>query len=451
MRCRTSRVLTYSGIVSERLEHLANRAGMWIARPAVLRELWRFPSLPSWFRRAYLPQRGAWRIPELRIPSQLLSVPGVRRDSAAEEAAYRQQPLRDLRVQNPWLAGYTLQHLWKVSIPASPRLQRASRRAQATSRAPVSVSEPTIAEPSALTEALRARAAEIGLSAIGIAEFDPKYAFVDHSAEWSTLGDTVIVCVVEQNYDSTQTIPSARAERGALAANAMVMDLAAQLAEFLHRHGYTAGAEPLGGRQVAIQYAVASGLGQLGLNGQLLTPMAGSRCRLSLIQTNAPLRRDAPVDYGVPRLCEECQACVRRCPVGAIPAKRSIYRGIEKAKINTVRCWPVVAQAHGCGICMKVCPVQKHGLTMVMDEFERTGKVIGKATDELEGYDWIDGAHYRPGERPKLSRAFTKPVDFPLKLDKVPAALTGPHEHAGGRSEPISPDAEANRAHPVWG
>ena len=438
MRCQTGWVPAHRKVVSERLGRTADRVGMWMARPAVLRQLWRLPSLPSWFRRTYVPQRGAWRILDLNVPSRLLSVPGIRRDSAAEEAAYRAQPLRDLRVQNPWLAGYTLQHLWKVSLPASPRLQRASRRAQATTHAVVSVSEPTIAEPSALTEALRGRAAGLGLSAIGIAAFDPKYAFVDHAAEWMTLGDTVVVCVLEQNYNSTQTIPSARAERGALAANAMVMDLAAQLAEYLHGLGYTAGAEPLGGRQVAINYAVASGLGQLGLNGQLLTPVAGSRCRLSLIQTNAPLRHDVPADYGVPRLCDECQVCVRRCPVGAIPAKRGVYRGIEKAKINTVRCWPVVAQAHGCGICMKVCPAQKHGLNVVMDEFERTGKVIGKDTDELEGYDWIDGAHYRPGERPKLSRAFTKPLDFPLKLDKVSAATT-------------QADAEASRAHPVWG
>jgi epoxyqueuosine reductase len=438
MRRRSGRLPAHRRFVPERLRRIADRAGMWIARPAVLRELWRVPSLPPWFRRAYVPSRGTWEIPELTIPSRLLSVPGIRRDSVAEEAAYRQQPLRDLRVQNPWLAGYTLQHLWRVSVPASPRLQRASRRAQATSHAVVSRTECTIGEPSALTDAVRAHAVEIGLSAIGVAEFDPKYAFIDHAAGWSTLVETIIVCVLEQNYHSTQTIPSARAERGALAANAMVMDLAAQLAEFLHRLGYRAGAEPLGGRQVAINYAVASGLGQLGLNGQLLTPVAGSRCRLSLVQTNAPLRRDAPADYGVTRLCDECQVCVRRCPVGAIPAKRGIYRGIEKAKINTVRCWPVVAQSHGCGICMKVCPVQKHGLNVVMDEFERTGKVIGKDTDELEGYDWIDGAHYLPGERPKLSRAFTKPLDFPLKLDKVPAATT-------------QAEAEDGRARPVWG
>jgi epoxyqueuosine reductase len=46
-----------------------------------------------------------------------------------------------------------------------------------------------------------------------------------------------------------------------------------------------------------IAYAVAAGLGQLGLNGQLLSPYAGSRCRLNVLTTNAPLvceAADAP-------------------------------------------------------------------------------------------------------------------------------------------------------------
>jgi epoxyqueuosine reductase len=409
--------------VKQRVNRLVDRTGMWLARPAVLSQLWRLPILPSWFRRGYLPRRGAWPSERSEVPPRFQAFTGIRRDTAAEDDAHLRQPLHDLRIQNPWLAGYTLQHLWRVSLPASPRLQRATRRAQATSQATVAEGRPR-ADPSSLTEALRARGSAIGLSAIGIAEFDPRYAFVEHADAWSRLGDTMIVCLIEQNYASTQTIPSARAEKGALAANAMVMDLAAELAEFLIQMGYVAGAEPLGGRHVAIHYAVAAGLGQLGLNGQLLTPLAGSRCRMSLIQTNAPLLRDAPVDFGVPKLCDECKVCVARCPVGAIPAKRGFYRGVEKAKINTVRCWPVVAQAHGCAICMKVCPVQKYGLTMVLDEFERTGAVMGKGTDDLEGFDWIDGAHYRPGERPKLSRAFTKPVDFPLKLDKPVVPLT---------------------------
>jgi ferredoxin len=391
---------------------------MALARPSVLRQLRHLPSLPSWFRRRYAPTMGSWRVVEPRVPGPLASGPGIRRDTRVEDEAFARVPLQDLRVQHPWLAGYTLQHMWSVALGVSPRLQRASRRSQATSAtrpAEAARAGPAVAD---LNAAVTSRAADLGISAIGIAAYDPRYTFLEHAAECATLGDRVIVCLLEQNHESTQTIPSTRAERGALSAYAKLMDLASDLAEYLHGLGYMAAAEPLGGRGIAIQYAVAAGLGQLGLNGQLLTPVAGSRCRISLIQTNAPLVCGEPKDFGVPRLCDACQVCVKRCPVGAIPGSRTMYRGVEKSKINTVRCWPVVAQAHGCAICMKVCPVQKYGLQPVLDEFGRTGEVLGKGTDALEGFDWIDGDHYGPGSRPKLRPAFTQPSDFPLVVER---------------------------------
>jgi hypothetical protein len=64
---------------------------------------------------------------------------------------------------------------------------------------------------------------------------------------------------------------------------------------------------------------------------------------------------------------------------------------------------------------MKVCPVQRYGLAAVIEEFERTGEIKGKNTDELEGYDWpLDGSHYGPGERPRLNRDFFTPPELVL-------------------------------------
>ena len=154
-------------------------------------------------------------------------------------------------------------------------------------------------------------------------------------------------------------------------------------------------------------YAVQAGLGQLGYNGQLLTPQAGSRCRITLITTDAPLEPDGPRDFGVPAICNRCRACVRRCPAGAIPNRPAMHRGVEKVKLNLSRCFPVVAQVYGCSVCMKVCPVQRYGLTRVLDHYEQSGEILGAGTDELEGYDWpLDGLHYGPGERPSLAPAF---------------------------------------------
>src|SRR5262249_311851 len=135
--------------------------------------------------------------------------------------------------------------------------------------------------------------------------------------------------------------------------------------------------------------------------GQLLTPFAGSRCTIELINTDAPLTLDHPVDYGIPKLCDICQVCVRRCPSGAIPSVRKFHRGVEKAKIKSDRCAPMVGQFNGCAICMKTCPVQKYGLPGVLEHYARTGQVLGKGTDELEGYHWPDGRRYGPGEKPR--------------------------------------------------
>lgn len=59
---------------------------------------------------------------------------------------------------------------------------------------------------------------------------------------------------------------------------------------------------------------------------------------------------------------------------------------------------------------MKVCPVQKFGLDAVLAEYRASGRILGKGTDELEGYDWpVDGRHYPPGQRPRIAEELVAP------------------------------------------
>jgi epoxyqueuosine reductase QueG len=266
------------------------------------------------------------------------------------------------------------------------------------------------ADPAELTAAVRAEAARLGISRIGIAKNDPLYTFADSDAQQF---ETVIVCVQEQDWEMTQTAPSNRAEVGAFHGYVEGLNRSSALSEFLKARGYRTVAQGPAGDAIAIHYAVASGLGQLGLNGQLLTPQAGSRCRLLLLTTQAPLVCDEPVDHGLHGVCDECRACVRNCPVGAIPQARRPYRGVEKAKLNTERCLPIVLQVSGCAICMKVCPVQRYGLAAILEHRERTGEILGTGSDELEGYDWpLDGRHYGPGETPRVEREVLRPPNL---------------------------------------
>ena len=88
------------------------------------------------------------------------------------------------------------------------------------------------------------------------------------------------------------------------------------------------------------------------------------------------------------------------------------------------RCAPVVAQTHGCAVCMKVCPIQRYGLDAVLDEFKASGRILGKDSDELEAYTF-HGVHYPAGERPRLADEFLAPpglVFDPTRTEPLPGA-----------------------------
>ncbi|WP_169515236.1 hypothetical protein [Amycolatopsis benzoatilytica] len=411
--------------LSQKLRHLA---GVVYLNPLMR---W-VPSLPARFRRAYASPRTAWPINPPKIPDSLRTCPGVQRVPEHEERAFREAPLKDFAQANAkamlWLRGT----MWRSMLPVAPRMWRARLAARSRNRLNSPVAPASAGSSAELTSLLKSTAASVGLSAIGIARYDERYTF----DQWqgTECGDRMVVCILEQNYDSTQAIPSSKSEQTALSTYAELMQLACQLADVLHAHGYRAEVHDPLGRGVAIHYAVDAGLGQLGLNGQLLTPDAGSRCRIILVNTNAPLDFDRPADYGIPKLCDQCQICVRRCPPGAIPLNRADHRGVIKSKINTKRCFPVVAQAHGCAVCMKVCPIQRYGLQAVLDEYERSGKILGKGTDELEGFHWpVDGRHYGPGEKPRITHELMFPTGFELGVGGKGGSIDSP-DTAKGRT-----------------
>jgi ferredoxin len=363
------------------------------------------PPLPGLLKRWHgtAPPKGPRSLEIPPLPARLRTAAGIPRDPAGEEAAFKNGPLPTWISLQPKAVRLITSGNWMSTLWFTPSRARSARKMMtAPTRLPGI--KPQKTSPEELSRALKERAAAIGLSAIGVAVYDPKYTWAQfvNAPDTAEIGHRVIVCVLEQNWEATQTIPSVRAERSASHAYAKMGPMVHELAAHVRSLGYAAKASEGTGRAISIHYGVEAGLGQLGLNGQLLTPFAGSRCRLMLIHTDAPLAVDSPKDYGIPAICDECKACVRRCPSGAIPSTRQFHRGVYKIKIKTERCVPMLAQAHTCGVCMKVCPVQKYGLPAVLQEYERSGTVLGKGTDDLEGYDWpVDGRHYGPGEKPK--------------------------------------------------
>lgn len=381
------------------------------------------PLPPRFWRRRYLVNDPVWH------PNRPGGSTVLRRSGAAihkrpqdEDLAAEHEPLSDFRALYRDQVEKLRALVWPAMLPFAPQILRALRREArveheyrlegAGDSDGASTQTSTSPVPDLhLTERVRDWAVELGISQVGIAEYDSRYTFKEFiDGVWFP---TVLVCVLEQEYEHTQSIPGIPGERAAFAAYGELVNKSAELAERLRTIGYRAVSHDHSGRAIAIHYAVEAGLGQLGLNGQLLTPRAGSRCRLVLMTTDAPLVRDAPADFGIEAICDECQVCVARCPVGAIPSNREWHRGVLKAKLNTKRCFPVIAQTSGCAICMKVCPVQKFGLEDVSNHFEETGEILGKGTDELEAYTWpMDGQLYGPGEKPRNANELVDHPDF---------------------------------------
>ena len=265
--------------------------------------------------------------------------------------------------------------------------------------------EPT-AEPvpgKDVTEDIRTKARELGFGEVGFTRYDRRYTY---ASKKSWVKYTHAICLaLEQDYYQTQTIPSLEAEFAHFGTYEIAGDLALTLADHIRSLGYHAQIHsPNDNSGVFIPLFVNAGLGQLGANGQLLSPYFGSRARLMLITTDALITYDDPVDYGINKFCEECQVCVVRCPARALLREKVWYRGVKKNKLVYDRCRPVMVTYEGCAVCMKVCPIQRYGMKPVMEHYVETGEILGKGTPNLEGYELRGKGYFGPGKLPHFTR-----------------------------------------------
>ncbi len=252
---------------------------------------------------------------------------------------------------------------------------------------------------------IKAKARELGFGEVGITKHDLHYTFQSLKS-WVKYPHAICLAY-EQAYEPTQTIPSVAAEIVHSSTYRIEGAVGLDLGDYIRSLGYHAQVHnPNDNSMPYIPLFVQAGLGQLGANGQLLSPHFGSRSRIMLITTDARVTYDQPMDYGIHRFCQICQVCVNRCPGRALMREKVWWRGVEKNKLIYKRCRPVMARYLDCGVCMKVCPVQKYGMKAVMDHYVATGQVLGKGTHELEGYEMPDKGYFGPGELPTFDADF---------------------------------------------
>lgn len=256
-----------------------------------------------------------------------------------------------------------------------------------------------------LTEDIRRLAREMGCGEVGFTRYDRRYTFAGKK-RWAKY-EHAICLAVEQDYVKTQTGPSPDSDIARFETYEVEQEICLKLCDYLRSRGYRGqvhdGSDCSG---PYIPMFVAAGLGQLGANGQLLSPHFGSRSRLMLVTTDAPVTYDQPADYGIHNFCQQCQVCVNRCPGRAISRDKVWWRGVQRNKLIYGRCRPVMVTYHGCAVCMIVCPIQKYGMRPVMEHYVETGEVLGKGSENLEGYSLKGKGYFASGELPQFDREF---------------------------------------------
>ena len=194
--------------------------------------------------------------------------------------------------------------------------------------------------------------------AVGIAAMDSLYVF-----EGYTINEPwVIVLALAHNYERLKEVPSDETN------GIGVVDVGDQyargtrssyaLANWIRSQGYNANPfpGPMAGALLLIPPAIASGLGELGKHGSLISPRFGSGVRLAGVTTDMPLVSTAPVRFGADEFCSTCQVCTNACPPNAISENKQMVRGVERWYVNFDQCIPFFAERASCGICIAECP-----------------------------------------------------------------------------------------------
>jgi ferredoxin len=193
---------------------------------------------------------------------------------------------------------------------------------------------------------------------VGIAAMDPLYVFEGYAINepW------VIVLALAHNYERLKEVPSDETN------GVGVVDVADQyargtrssyaLANWIRSQGYNANPYPgpSAGALVLIPPAIASGLGELGKHGSLISRKFGAGVRLAGVTTDMPLVTTSPDRFGADEFCKTCQVCTNACPPGAISENKQLVRGVERWYVDFDKCIPFFAEAASCGICIAECP-----------------------------------------------------------------------------------------------
>ncbi len=135
-------------------------------------------------------------------------------------------------------------------------------------------------------------------------------------------------------------------------------------------------------------WAVKSGLGWVGKNGNLITKQQGSFFFIATLITDLALEYDAPMakDY-----CGTCTACIDACPTNAILPNKEI-NGSQCISYYTIELKDAVINTNhnfdnwifGCDVCQDVCPWNRFSQPHSTKAFTAIPQILNLSTS-----DWL--------------------------------------------------------------
>lgn len=217
-----------------------------------------------------------------------------------------------------------------------------------------------------LTKYIKGWSIKLGAAACGITILQD-YHLYSHKGRGELYGNKVennhkyaIAFTVEMDRDMISSAPEASTVMESARQYFNSGAIAVQVTEFLRLIGYQATAHIDGNYEVICPLVARdAGMGEIGRMGLLMTPLLGSRVRISVVTTNAPLLTDKlKPDFSVIDFCRHCHKCASVCPTQAIPYNDlEQTNGVLRWQINSEACYTFWCQVGtDCSRCMFVCP-----------------------------------------------------------------------------------------------
>lgn len=137
-------------------------------------------------------------------------------------------------------------------------------------------------------------------------------------------------------------------------------------------------------------WAAKSGIGFIGLNGQLIVEGIGTKVMLGEILWTIDVEPDRPL---TDKKCIGCGACAKACPGGALDGKGGLdarrclsYLGIEY-RGDLPEDLRFHGRIYGCDVCQDVCPYNKPTDKVAIEEFTPRQELMDLDIEKVRGLD----------------------------------------------------------------